>query len=201
MTLTSDVQAPTFGLDQYDLSFRLAAGAPIVVSRSHDSDCVIVVAAAESVTTATAAFMIRHSSGFLQIALPHTSCQTLVLPPMNPFDTSRTRMCVGVDAITGTGTGISASDRATTARALMAPTAAPGDFTRPGHLVPVAVGPDDSSAPTTAAATALELILHAGLRPGAVFAELVAVSDPTRMLDPTESVGFARSHGLPLIIA
>jgi 3,4-dihydroxy-2-butanone 4-phosphate synthase len=40
-------------------------------------------------------------------------------------------------ALTGTSTGISAHDRALTARLLASPSAKPEDFTRPGHMVPL----------------------------------------------------------------
>lgn len=37
----------------------------------------------------------------------------------------------------GTSTGISAHDRALTARRLADPESTPGDFSRPGHMVPL----------------------------------------------------------------
>lgn len=143
--------------------------------------------------------MIRHSSGFLQIALPRHRCEHLALPPMNPFETNRTRMCVGVDAVRGTGTGISAADRAATARALMDPAAGPDDFTRPGHLVPVCVDDDLDGDQSTPASIAVHHTRRAGLVPGALFAELVGLTDPTRMITHSEALRFADTHSLPLI--
>ena len=48
-----------------------------------------------------------------------------------------TAMAVTVDVREGTSTGISASDRARTLRALAAPDAQPDAFRRPGHIVPL----------------------------------------------------------------
>ena len=48
-----------------------------------------------------------------------------------------TAMAVTVDVREGTTTGISASDRARTLRALAAPDAQPQGFRRPGHIVPL----------------------------------------------------------------
>jgi 3,4-dihydroxy 2-butanone 4-phosphate synthase/GTP cyclohydrolase II len=104
------------------------------------------------------AFLIRHTSGFVQIALPESRCGRLQLPPMNAFDRGFVRMCVGVDAIDGVGTGISASDRATTSRRLLDPAAEPSHFTRPGHLVPVCVENHGMKSPLSSAAVALKLV-------------------------------------------
>jgi 3,4-dihydroxy 2-butanone 4-phosphate synthase/GTP cyclohydrolase II len=48
-----------------------------------------------------------------------------------------TNFTVTVDYRKGTSTGISASDRAKTLRALASSIAVPGDFTRPGHVFPL----------------------------------------------------------------
>ena len=48
-----------------------------------------------------------------------------------------TAMAVTVDVREGTSTGISASDRARTLRALAVPGAQPDAFRRPGHIVPL----------------------------------------------------------------
>lgn len=181
---------------------QLAAGLPVVVSGvATAAGHGFIVFAAHFASTETTAFTIRHSSGFLEIALPAARCEQLLLPPMNPFDTKGTRMCVGVDAVRGTGTGISAADRATTARALMNATAVPDDFTRPGHLVPVCVDHDDADTRSTAASIALDLTRRAGLPSGALFAGLVGITDSTLMMNHSECVRFAETHDIPLITA
>ncbi|MGY0499279.1 3,4-dihydroxy-2-butanone-4-phosphate synthase [Nocardia sp. FBN12] len=197
MAVTLDSLAAVQGCSEDDACAQLAAGAPIVVSSRSEGGTGILVAAAASVSTSTSAFMVRHSSGLLQIALPSERCERLLLPPMNPFDTSGVRVCVAVDAIRGTGTGISAADRATTARALAGHAATAEEFTRPGHLIPVSVEPDAATLPIPAA-VALDLVGRAGMSNGALFAGLVGIADPTRMITHAECVAFADRHALPL---
>lgn len=48
---------------------------------------------------------------------------------------------VSVDVAAGTGTGVSAHDRAATIRRLAHPDAAPAAFQRPGHVFPLAARP------------------------------------------------------------
>lgn len=118
---------------------------------------------------------------------------------MNPFDSAGERMCVGVDVSRGISTGISAADRAATARALADPISGPDDFKRPGHLVVVSVDPGVDHARPTPARLALEFVERAGLPSGALFAELVGVSDPTRMITQSECHDFAQSNRLHLV--
>ena len=182
------------------VSADLAHGLPVVVMGAgivRGNGFIVVVAHLAS--TAVTAFMIRHSTGFLQVALPAERCQRLRIPPLNPFDRTGERMCVGIDVSRGTGTGISAADRAATARALADPTSAPDDFKRPGHVVVVAVERDDGRAQSTPARLALELVERAGLPNGALFAELVGVGDPTRMITRAECMNFVETNGLQLI--
>ncbi|RZL82843.1 MAG: hypothetical protein EOP32_09805 [Rhodococcus sp. (in: high G+C Gram-positive bacteria)] len=200
MTLTIESGTTPLTASEGDAVRQLENGLPVAVFGGTARQGFLVVAADRASTAATA-FAIRHSSGFLQIALPRDRCEQLHLPPMNPFETNGDRMCVGVDAVHGTGTGISAADRATTARALADSAAGPGDFTRPGHLVPVCVDGAPGARPRTAAAIALDLTRRAGLRPGALLAGLVGLADPTRMITHPECRVFAETHHLPLLTA
>lgn len=183
----------------HGVSNDLAHGHPVVVAGTgiaHGHGFIVV--AAHLASTAVTAFVIRHSTGFLQVALPRERCEHLELPPLNPFDSAGERMCVGVDAARGTGTGISAGDRAATARALADPSSGPGDFKRPGHIMVVCVDDADVCAQPTPARLALELVQRAGLPGGALFAELVGVTDPTRMITRSECMTFATRHCLEL---
>jgi 3,4-dihydroxy 2-butanone 4-phosphate synthase/GTP cyclohydrolase II len=108
------------------------------------------------------------------------------------------RCAVAVDAATGVGTGISARDRARTARLLADPAAVAGDFVRPGHVVPVRVdtGARYRHGPAEAA---VDLALFAGLRPAAVLAAVVSTRCPEAMADPVELGVFAATHGLAVV--
>lgn len=151
--------------------------------------------------TAQMAALIRHSSGFVQTALPGAVCDRLLLPEAASLWRRRgaaaNGQCIAVDAAVGVTTGISATDRARTARALSDPRTVPGDLSRPGHMVPVRVA--STSAETTISAIptlALALTTAACTVPGAVYADLVSPADPIRMASAEEATEFAVAHNL-----
>jgi len=115
-------------------------GEPLVVmddeGRENEGD---LICAAALCTTERMAFMIKHTSGYVCLALPGSRLDALQIPMMVPTNTERHRTAytVTVDYKNGTTTGISAHDRALTARKLASGDANPNDFTRPGHMVPL----------------------------------------------------------------
>ncbi|KAG8855494.1 hypothetical protein FRB96_006998 [Tulasnella sp. 330] len=131
----------TFSFDTMDSALEaFQRGEFLVVmddeSRENEGDLII---AADKITTEKMAFMIKHTSGYVCISLPHDRLDALEIPMMLPTNTEkhRTAYTVTVDYKRGTTTGISAHDRALTARMLASPTSKPDDFTRPGHMVPL----------------------------------------------------------------
>ncbi|SFS97410.1 3,4-dihydroxy-2-butanone-4-phosphate synthase [Saccharopolyspora flava] len=175
----------------------LAAGEIVVVHDAGDEGGIVF--AADRADADNTAFAVRHSSGFLCVALPESRCDELALPPMSPRARRETAatVCVTVDAAVGVSTGISAADRARAARVLADANSVPADLTRPGHLVPVAVDPDHPR-PGLAQA-ALHLVAAAGHAPAAVFAHLVSPADETRMATGAELRAFAADHGLSAV--
>src|SRR5258708_27975205 len=107
----------------------MAAGQPVVVTGDPDSDGCLVFAA-DAATPRLLAFTVRHTSGYVRVALPGSECERLNLPPMCHRDAAHR---VSVD-FRETGTGISARDRARTIAALASAGTAPADFLRPRHL-------------------------------------------------------------------
>jgi 3,4-dihydroxy 2-butanone 4-phosphate synthase/GTP cyclohydrolase II len=98
------------------------------------------IAAAELATPETINFMAVHGRGLICAALNEERCKELDLPMMVKSNTSshNTAFTVSVDLIgNGTTTGISASDRAKTVRALVDPSTRPDDLGRPGHIFPL----------------------------------------------------------------
>lgn len=87
----------------------MAGGHAVVLTGDPNGDGYLVFAA-QAATPRLVAFAVRHTSGYLRVALPGAECERLHLPPMCDRDTTH---CVSVD-VRGTGTGISASDRAWT---------------------------------------------------------------------------------------
>jgi 3,4-dihydroxy 2-butanone 4-phosphate synthase/GTP cyclohydrolase II len=164
-----------------DALAALAAGRPVLVlddaDREDEGDVVLPAALA---TPEWTAWMVRHTSGFLCAPLPATRADELDLPPMvrHNADPRGTAYAVSVDARTGVGTGISATDRARTARVLADPVARPGDLLRPGHVLPLRARPGGVLDRPGHTEAAVDLCRLAGLPPVALIAEIVTEEGP-----------------------
>lgn len=98
------------------------------------------IAAAELTTAETINFMASHGKGLICAAITEQRCKELDLDMMVTTNTTshNTAFTVSVDLLgSGTTTGISASDRAKTVRALVDPGTRPDDLARPGHIFPL----------------------------------------------------------------
>ncbi|WP_137894652.1 bifunctional 3,4-dihydroxy-2-butanone-4-phosphate synthase/GTP cyclohydrolase II [Ramlibacter sp. 2FC] len=178
----------------------LAKGQMIVAvddeDRENEGDLIL---AAEHATTEAVAFMVRHTSGMLCVALQGERLDELELPLMveRNSDSMQTAYTVTVDYRHNTTTGISAADRSSTIRALVDPQASASDFNRPGHVFPLrAVEGGVLQRPGHTEAT-VDLTLLAGLRPGGVLAEIV--NDDGSMARRKDLEVFAKTHGLLII--
>jgi 3,4-dihydroxy 2-butanone 4-phosphate synthase / GTP cyclohydrolase II len=164
--------------------------------RENEADLII---AAESLTTEKLAFMLRHTSGVVCVAVTARRAHELALPLMCPDNTEsqRTQFTVSVDCAFGTSTGISAADRSRTIRALASPESGPHTFLRPGHVFPLrarAGGVLERPGHTEAA---VDLARLAGLQPAGALCELVA--EDGSMLSGAALHEFARRHQLPFL--
>jgi len=168
------------------------AGRPVVVA--DDAGQGHLVFAAEAATPTLLAFTVRHTSGYVRVALPGSECDRLDLPPMCDGATHR----VAVDWC-GVGTGISATDRAATVAALAAEASSPTDFRRPGHVVPVLAGAAGVLGQLGPAEASVDLARLAGRRPAGVLCELVSGARVGAIADDAESIEFADRQGLPMI--
>jgi 3,4-dihydroxy 2-butanone 4-phosphate synthase/GTP cyclohydrolase II len=179
---------------------QAGAGRPVVVASPEGPEASLVVPA-ELITAETAAFMIRHTSGFLCVALPSADCDRLGLPPMWPLwaDPLRSAFTVTVDAAVGVGTGISASDRARTVRLLGGADTVASDLVRPGHVVPCRVADGGVLSRAGVAEAASDLARVAGLRPVAVYGAIVSERCPGELACGAELAGFAARHRLATI--
>jgi len=134
------------------------------------------IAAAELTTPETINFMAVHGRGLICAAITEERCRELDLPMMVRTNTSshKTAFTVSVDMIGhGTTTGISASDRAKTIRALVDPATTPEDLARPGHIFPLKskhLGVLRRAGHTEAA---VDLTKLANLRTGGVLVEIM----------------------------
>src|SRR5690606_16309204 len=144
-------------------------------------------------------FMVRHTSGFICVALPERDADRLELPPMYPVNQDRrgTAYAVTVDAREGVSTGISAADRAHTIRLLADPATTPADLSRPGHVVPLRAKPGGVLRRPGHTEAAVDLARLAGLRPAGALCELV--NDDGTMMRLPDLRRFAERHGLTLV--
>ena len=189
-------------LDSIDQAIAdIAAGKPVVViddeDRENEGDLIF---AAELATPELVAFMVRYSSGYICAPLMPDDCNRLNLPPMLAVnqDVRGTAYTVTVDAATGS-TGISATSRAETIRRLADPSTTPGEFTRPGHVVPLCARPGGVLERDGQTEASIDLARLAGLRPAGVLCEIVSEDDPTDMARSPELRRFADTHGLSMI--
>ncbi|MGY1620739.1 3,4-dihydroxy-2-butanone-4-phosphate synthase [Geodermatophilus sp. SYSU D00965] len=177
----------------------VAAGRPVVLV--DDAGRGDLVFAAELATPELLAFVVRHTAGFVCVAVPEDDADRLDLPLMVAADRDRpgAAQCVAVDAAEGTTTGISAADRAVTIRLLAAPDSVPSDLVRPGHVVPLRVAADGVLGSRGRAEAAADLAGLAGLRPSAGRCELVSTTDPGELARGADLERFGREHGLRLV--
>lgn len=120
----------------------LSSGEFIIVmdneDRENEGD---LIALASTATTERLAFMLRHTSGIICVGCPEDRLATLALPLMVPRGSNtEAHSCtftVSVDLKEGTTTGVSASDRAATIRALGNPAVSAAAFNKPGHVFPL----------------------------------------------------------------
>jgi 3,4-dihydroxy 2-butanone 4-phosphate synthase / GTP cyclohydrolase II len=180
----------------------IAAGRPVIVvddeDRENEGDLIF---AAEKATPELLAFMVRYTSGYICVPLPEETCDRLDLPPMfhTNQDVRGTAYTVTVDAKSGISTGISAADRAHTIRLLADEKSVPGDFTRPGHVVPLRAKEGGVLRRPGHTEAAIDLATLAGLRPAGVLCEIVSQKDEGDMARREELEIFAAEHDLAII--
>ncbi|MEY4714325.1 MAG: 3,4-dihydroxy-2-butanone-4-phosphate synthase [Actinomycetota bacterium] len=177
----------------------LRAGKPVIVSddegRENEGDAIL---SAELATPEWVAWMIRYSSGFLCAPMDEARANDLHLPLMwqDNKDPHQTAYTVTVDAASRTSTGISASERALTARVLADPTSTPASLIRPGHVVPLRARPGGIMERPGHTEAAVELMHLAGLQTVGLMAELV--NDDGTMMRKPELFGLASLFDLPM---
>ncbi|WP_020499063.1 3,4-dihydroxy-2-butanone-4-phosphate synthase [Sciscionella marina] len=178
---------------------ELRAGRPVVLGSTQGGEPVgLVVVAGSLVTATTMAFVVRHCSGLVFVTVSAPACQRLGLPgmPWTDEDGPAGAMRVTVDAAEGIGTGISARDRARTARLLADPGSVREDFNRPGHMVPVRV--DSVVEGSGPAQQVADFVRSAGLGSCGVYSHLVT-PDSARLARHSAMVEFADRYRLGLV--
>lgn len=134
------------------------------------------VAAAERVTPEMINFMATHGRGLICTPLTESRCKDLQLDMMvgNNTDPMETAFTISVD-LKGKGvtTGISASDRAKTIKALIESDTKPYDLSRPGHIFPLKAKEGGVLRRTGHTEAAIDFARLAGLKPAGVIVEIM----------------------------
>ncbi len=178
----------------------IAAGKAVVVvddeDRENEGD---IIFAASKATPELMAFTIRHSSGVICVPMPAAMLDRLEIPLMTPHnkDKLRTAYTISVDARDGVSTGISAADRAHTARVLADSATEPWEVTRPGHVFPLRYREGGVLVRRGHTEAAVDLARLAGLTPAGVLVEVV--NDDGTMKRAGELRAFADEHDLAMI--
>jgi len=193
--------AGTIRLDSVELAIqRVGEGRPVVVvddeDRENEGDLIF---AAQRATPELVGFMIRHTSGFICVAMEGAELDRLGLPPMTHVNQDRkgTAYAVTVDARDGISTGISARDRAHTIKVLCDSATDPWELTRPGHVVPLRALEGGVLRRAGHTEAGVDLARMAGLAPAGALCELV--NDDGSMMRAPQCRAFADEHGLAMI--
>jgi 3,4-dihydroxy 2-butanone 4-phosphate synthase/GTP cyclohydrolase II len=156
------------------------------------------ICAAELATAQTINFMITHGRGQLCMPILPEISQRLELHPMVEANTAPlgTNYTVPVDH-RSTRTGITASERAITVKAICDPASRPADFTRPGHLFPLVAKEGGVLRRAGHTEAAVDLARLAGLLPAGVLCEVLGEAGDRATRE--ELVQLARRFELPII--
>ena len=134
------------------------------------------LAAAEMATPEMINFMATHGKGLICAPLTESRCKELELVMMvnNNTDPMETAFTVSVD-LRGKGvtTGISASDRALTIKALIDKNTKSFDLARPGHIFPLKAKEGGVLRRTGHTEAAIDFARLAGLQPAGVIVEIM----------------------------
>lgn len=166
--------------------------------RGNEGDLIM---AASSVTNEAMAFMVRHGSGIVCVAMTEEDLERLKLPLMVPDKERENRLTtaftVTVDAKVGTSTGVSAADRASTVLALASSESKPEDFRRPGHIFPIRYMKGGILKRSGHTEASVDLVALAGLRPVSLFSQIV--DDDGSMARLTKLQKVAMEYNIPII--
>lgn len=143
------------------------------IDRENEGD---FLAAAEKVTPEMINFMATHGRGLICAPITEARCGELKLEMMvgNNTDPLETAFTISVD-LKGKGvtTGISASDRAMTIKALIDEDTRPHDLSRPGHIFPLKAKEGGVLRRTGHTEAAIDFARLAGFQPAGVIVEIM----------------------------
>lgn len=178
------------------------AGQPIVVvddvDRENEGD---IVFPASMATQEKINFCATHARGLVCIAMHPSIANRIGIEPVksNHADPFHTAFYDSIDAVPALGitTGISAKERAITAKHVVAENASPADFIKPGHLFPVIAKEGGVLVRKGHTEAAVDLCFLTELPPAAVICEIM--DEAGDMLRREGLKSFAKTHQLKMI--
>lgn len=164
--------------------------------RENEGDLII---AAELITPEKVNFMLKYARGVLCAPITVSRCKELDLPHQVSDNTSvlGTPFTVTIDKLEGCSTGVSASDRAETIRALADPASTPATFGRPGHVNPLYAQEKGVLRRAGHTEATIDLARLAGLYPAGALMEIM--NEDGTMARLPELRKMADEYGLKLI--
>jgi len=183
-----------------DAIAAIARGEMVVVvddaDRENEGDLIM---AADAVTPQAINFMSVEGRGLICVSMPGERLEALDLPQMvaKNADYQSTGFAITCDLRVGTTTGISASDRALTIRALADRHSVAADFNRPGHVFPLRAHPQGVLGRPGHTEASVDLARLAGRAPAGVLCEIAAPDGS--MARMPDLLLFTRRHGLKLV--
>ena len=158
------------------------------------------VTAAANATPQVINFMATHGRGLICAALTEERCDELDLALMVGKNTAayETNFTVSIDLVGhGCTTGISASDRSKTIKALIDPSIRPEEFGRPGHIFPLRAKNGGVLRRTGHTEAAVDLSRLAGFDPAGVLVEIL--KEDGEMARLPDLIPIAKRFGLKII--
>ena len=143
-----------------------------------------LICAAEFATTENVNFMATHGKGLICMPMSYGYVKKLQFPQMvtRNTDNHETAFTVSIDHV-DTTTGISAAERALTARKCVDPDAKPQDFRRPGHMFPLLAKDNGVLERNGHTEATVDLMRLAGLREVGLCCEIMG-EDGTMLRSP-----------------
>jgi 3,4-dihydroxy 2-butanone 4-phosphate synthase/GTP cyclohydrolase II len=177
----------------------IKAGKMIVVvddeDRENEGDLLM---AAEMATTEAINFMATHGRGLICTPMEKRRLRELGINQMiqNNSDPKETAFTETIDAV-GTTTGISAGERSFTIQKLLQEDTKTTDFTKPGHIFPLAAQEGGVLVRTGHTEAAIDIPRLAGLYPAGVICEIM--NDDGSMARVPDLESYVKKHDLKII--
>jgi len=164
--------------------------------RENEGDLVM---AASKITKDAVNFMAKEGRGLICVPLTKERASFLEFAPMvsHSDEFHGCNFAVSVDLKKGTTTGISASDRAKTIKAIVADNSKANDFSKPGHVFPLIAKEGGVLVRAGHTEATIDLMKFAGLSTVGVICEVSR--DDGEMAKGEDLFDFAKKHGLKIV--